>query len=486
MGAREEIEHVVVLMLENRSFDGVLGQLYPKSEAFDGLSGRESNPYHKPDGTVEDVPVWNNDGMDPTTATIPDPDPGELFAEDMNVQLFGLGGTPSDAPPPMTGFVDNYVRQPSAAGMPDPRAVMHYFTPTQVPVISALAREFGVSDRWHASAPCQTWPNRFFTHTATAGGFVDNTPAHVYSMPSIFRRLGDRGKTWRVYFHDMPQSAALADLWDEMPLHFRFIDEFERDAAADALPSYGFIEPRYFASTELGLIPNDAHPPHNVVYAEQLVARVYNAVRAGPGWKRTLLIVTFDEHGGCFDHVPPPRAVPPGPPPADGSFAFDRYGVRVPAVIVSPFIAPGIVRPAKRDASDPRPPYPFDHTSIIATLRKLFDLGEPLTGRDAVAPDLLDALGLDEPLNDGPPRLDPSAIQPSGDEVAVRAAAPPNHMQTALCEMAAHLPASPAAAVGVPGSAPVRDAAAPAKFDELPLHEAAAYAIDRLRSFIGR
>src|SRR5712691_714620 len=144
MGAREGIEHVVVLMLENRSFDCMLGKLYPKSPGFEGLSGTESNPWHKPDGTVVTLPVWNDDGMGPATATIPDPDPGELFAADMNVQLFGLGGTPGDATPPMSGFVDNYVRQHPGDPQFDPMAVMHYFTPQQVPVISALAKAFGV------------------------------------------------------------------------------------------------------------------------------------------------------------------------------------------------------------------------------------------------------------------------------------------------------------------------------------------------------
>jgi phospholipase C len=150
MGAREGIEHVVVLMLENRSFDCMFGKLYPKGPGFDGLSGRETNPYHKPDGTVEQLPVWNDEDMDPVSACIPDPDPGELFTEDMNVQLFGLDGTPNDDPPAMTGFVDNYVRQPPTDAPHDPRAVMHYFTPKQVPVISTLAKAFGVSDQWHA------------------------------------------------------------------------------------------------------------------------------------------------------------------------------------------------------------------------------------------------------------------------------------------------------------------------------------------------
>jgi phospholipase C len=252
------IEHVVVLMLENRSFDCMLGKLYPKTATFDGLSGHETNPWHKNDGTVQQIPVWNNGAMDPASACIPDPDPGELFLEDMNLQLFGLKGTPGDSIPTMDGFVDNYVRQKGANGVNDPIEVMHYFTPDQVPVISQLAKAFGVSDQWHASAPCQTWPNRFFAHCATADGLPNNTPLHVFSMPTILKQLSEHCRTWKVYYHDLPQAATLADIWLEAPSHFKlFDDEFAKDAAAGVLPNYTFIEPRYFTDDFGKKIPSD-------------------------------------------------------------------------------------------------------------------------------------------------------------------------------------------------------------------------------------
>lgn len=450
MGAATEIEHVVVLMLENRSFDCMLGRLYPKSAAFEGLSGAESNLFHRPDGTAQTVPVWNDTGMDATTACIPDPDPGELFP-DMNAQLFGQGGVASDGPPPMSGFVDDYMSQ--APGTPDPRAVMHYFTPEQVPVISALARAFGLSDQWHASAPCQTWPNRFFAHAGTCAGYVDNDHFPLpFKQPTIFRRLQDAGKSWHVYFHDVPQVTTIEDLWVEAPLHFKLYEEFPKDAASGSLPNYSFIEPRYFTDGPLGLVPNDEHPPHNVAYGEQLIASVYNAVRAAPTWKKTLFIITYDEHGGCYDHMPPPAAVSPDALRPDG-FAFDRYGVRVPAVIVSPWVPPGsIVRSAPAGLPHDGPPYPFDHTSIIKTLRALFGLGNPLTARDAAAPDLLSALTLDEPTNDGPASVTPTAAQPSAAEVATRAAAPPNSMQSALCRLAGQLPGAQGGAAASDGT----------------------------------
>jgi len=427
-----QIDHVVVLMLENRSFDSMLGWLKPGDPNFRGLTGNESNPQTGPG--LPPIKVWNQTGSDPATMSTPSPDPGERFSEDINAQLFGVDN-PTSGAPTMDGFVINYIGQPgvSAAGAD---AVMHYFTPDQVPVISQLATAFGVSDCWHASAPCQTWPNRFFVHTATAGGYVNNSPVHFpYTMKSVYELLDAKGLAWKIYFHDIPQSATLANIWESGATNFRrFEADFVADAMAGNLPAYSFIEPRYFSSSPLQLIPNDEHPPHNVHYGEQLIATVYNALRSGPNWHQTLFILTYDEHGGCFDHVPPPAAAAPGGPAPDG-FAFDRYGVRVPAVIVSPYIPVGsVVRPP--DGS----PYPFDHTSIISTLRAIFDLDGPLTGRDAVAPDLLGALSLDGPTNDGPSQIVAPGEMPTPDEVTAYLQRPPNDHQESLCMLAAHLP----------------------------------------------
>lgn len=419
-----DILHVVVLMLENRSFDCMFGTLQTRLAGIDGLSGHESNTWHAPNGQVQ-IPVWNDPSLTSATATIPDPDPGELYA-DITVQIHGKNG---DAP--MGGFVDNYMSQPAADKPYDPKAVMHYFTPDQVPVLSQLAYEFGVSDRWFASAPNQTWPNRFFAHACTAAGYVNNDPPHFpYMMPTVFGRLAEKHCDWRVYFHDMPQAATLARLWENVPTHFRFFNAFVADAAAGRLPTYSFIEPRYFPNTVLNQIPNDMHPPHNVAFGEELVAQVYNAVRAGPHWKQTLLIITYDEHGGCYDHVLPPPAVPPDARTPD-DVVFDHYGVRVPAVIVSPYVTKGsLIRPPGN--------VPFDHTSIAATLRRLFGI-RPLTARDAAAPDLIGALDT-QPDNDGPLRIVAPAPPPDAAEVARVASKPPNDLQKSLSGAAALLP----------------------------------------------
>jgi phospholipase C len=211
--------------------------------------------------------------------------------------------------------------------------------------------------------------------------------------------------------------------------------QFLADAQTGSLPSYSFIEPRYFADLFGTYIPNDEHPPHNVVYGEQLIASVYNALRSSPCWKQTLLVITYDEHGGCFDHVAPPKAVPP-----DGKinnaygFDFSAYGVRVPAVIISPYMAPGSKLHEGRDGT------PFDHTSIIRTVRDLFGLGGPLTARDAAAPSLMEMLDLALPTNDGPLSVDASLISAPPAQVATRAAAPLNGMQASLAAAATQLP----------------------------------------------
>jgi len=433
------IDHVVVLMLENRSFDNLLGALHPKSPAFNGLDGTESNPLDPANPGLASISVWNSHVVNSATMSIPTPDPGERFA-DINQQLFGLD-SPSDtvpmedptvtATPGMNGFVANYLAQD---GNPVPQDVMHYFLPEQLPVISTLARAFAVCDQWHASAPCQTWPNRFFAHTGTANGYANNSPTHFpYEMQTVFNQLLDAVSTadpWKVYFHDFPHALTLSRLWAHVD-RFRVFAEFKQDAANASLPAYSFIEPRYFPDL---LPPNDGHPPHDLTLAEQLIAEVYNSLRSSPLWARTLLIVTCDEHGGCYDHVPPPAAVPPDHPPST-PFAFDRYGVRVPAILVSPWIAPGTILRVSAGGG-----YPFDHTSIIATLGKRWDFTHALTPRVASAPDLEAVLNLPGATNDGPGSITAPPYEGTHDDLQRALGAPLNDFQQALHEAAGHLP----------------------------------------------
>ncbi len=473
MGALESIEHVVVLMLENRSFDCMLGKLYPKDPSFEGLSGNERNLW-----LTQPIPVWSSSSvpLDAGAACIPDPDPGELFS-DMNGQLFN--GPRSAVPPQMTGFVADYMAQQPQP--PDCRAPMHYFTPDQVPVISTLARAFGVCDQWFASAPCQTWPNRFFAHTGTALGYVNNANfPHLFPGPSIFRRLSDCKRSWRVYFHDVPQSVMIGDILIEAPLHYRLFSTFLSDAHNGALPNYSFIEPRYFTDLFLNNTPNDEHPPHDIRYGEALMGAVYNAVRSSPCWKKTLLLITYDEHGGCFDHVSPPSAVAPDDHAQDG-FGFNSYGVRVPAVLISPYVPPGSkVRVAPAGLPTAGPPYPFDHTSIIKTLRILFGLGASLTARDDAAPDLIAPLSLNQPTNDGPSQVLGPVPPPDVVTLQKRASAKPNQMQAALAQMTDQLPTAPMSADdAVPAPRPL-SGRVPAT-----VAQAHARSVVQIRSFLG-
>jgi phospholipase C len=426
-----DIRHVIVLMLENRSFDMVFGDLYPASPRFKGLTGGEANAYLTYDYLVSSrTPV----GADPQC--VPTPDPGEQFT-DITEQLFSDPlGHQKGLPLSMGGFARNYATQKAQKALYDPNAVMHYYRSADLPVLHELGAAFAVSDEWFASAPCQTWPNRFFAHCGTSRGIVDNDKFFIsgeapFRSRSIFRTLEDAGKSWRVYFHDMPQSILLADVMDVAPAHYHLFKSFLADAAQGTLPAYSFIEPQYFGDFFASSPPNDQHPPHNVQYGDRLVADVYNALRSSPCWKNTLLIVTYDEHGGCFDHVAPPKAVSPDRLSTEQGFTFDMYGVRVPAIIISPWVTPGsILR-----AADLGSAYPFDHTSIIKTLCELNGLTK-LTYRDEAAPSLLPHLSLRAPHNDGPASVGSTRPMASRTELWSMGQAPPNDLHKALARFA--------------------------------------------------
>lgn len=449
----KRVNHIVVLMLENRSFDNLVGRLYPKSAQYNGLDGQENNSYQDKDGVNHIIKTWDSRGVRMDT---PNPDPGEEF-KDMTYQLFE-NHLPSLATlPTMSGFAQNYydficndetaqkelrkkrglkemgkeVQKPTEDEVAD---IMHCYSPERVPVISQLARSFAISDMYHASAPNQTWPNRFFVHTSTANGYENNSPVHFpYTMKTIFTRFNDlgRNKEWKIYFHDIPHSATLSDLWPH-PASFKTFDHFLDDAHKGRLPSYSFIEPRFYQEAQF---PSDQHPPHDVRHGEQLMAEVYNALRKSPQWKETLLVITYDEHGGCYDHQPPPSAVPPEPPRENQKFAFDRYGVRVPAVFVSPLIAPQTILRPPVDAKAPV----FDHTSVNTSVRNCFGLGPPLTARDAVAPDFSNVLNMPEgKYNMGPEEI----IAPPAPMTTLQEAEGKNMnaLQKSLHEMSKHLP----------------------------------------------
>lgn len=383
MGAMDEIRHIVVLMLENQSFDRILGylKLDDPGEQIAGLSGGESNPLAPP-GDMTPVQVKQISGPE---GYVTDPSPGHDF-EDVNVQLFGTRSPRKGEGPTNQGFVLSYASQADAGGRPlgsRGQAIMGCLDPGALPVTATLARHFVVCDHWFASVPGPTWPNRFFVHAATSLGHLD-TPETAgqfaaqfwgspYRMRTIFENLMDAGHTWKVYFDDYAQAFALRNLHAYVD-QFRKFEQFAADVEAGSLPTYSFIEPRSFSAP--GYPANDQHPPHHLLEGEKLIASIYDTLRADEAtWRQCLFLVLYDEHGGFYDHVPPPAAVRPDAAVASPSgFAFDRLGVRVPALLISPWVPEG-----HADHSV------YDHTSLPATLKKMLGLPTFLTARDRAA-----------------------------------------------------------------------------------------------------
>lgn len=368
------IEHVIVLCLENRSYDHMLGFLkMPNGTPLPhGLTGNELN-LENPAVPGSAKVVVSNDAQ--YTGDL-DVDPSHEVTH-VNVQLFGVNPPPPPGGATNIGFVLDYATQ----GPPNPHTIMKCFDPSKLPVLTQLASEFVLCDRWHSSVPGQTWPNRFFLHCASSGGFVDNQVRH-YGMRTIYENITGAGLDWGIYFHDFPQSLTLANLTDSaFKDKFKFFPDFFRDLKGGTLPNYCFLEPRYFDF--LSWKANDQHPPHDVQLGEHLIADVYEQLRASSYWAKSLFVLLYDEHGGIYDHVLPPPTVNPDPTnqqvSLDPPFDFTRLGLRVPAVIVSPFIktpAPGTIGV---DSTV------YDHSSLLATVRELFNLSKPLTNRDAHA-----------------------------------------------------------------------------------------------------
>lgn len=391
------IEKVVVLMLENRSFDHMLG--FSAISGIDVITGKtrsiqglENDKYFNRDSGGH--LVYASTGAPATLTT----DPGHEF-EDVLEQLCGKSETidpKTGAYPKVTngGFLLDYTGTD--------QAVMKCFGPGQLSVLETLAREFSVCDSWYSSLPGPTWPNRFFVHAASSGGMVDSpsdwamftsTLFHGYSFQhgTIFDLLDAANIDWCIYEGDeFPQSFAIKGMnWQWInKKRFKDFSTFAHDISQPNFgPRYVFIEPNYGRD----ILPpadfvggNSQHPLDNVYPGEQLIQAVYEAVRNSPHWERSVLMVTYDEHGGFYDHAPPPdNAVPPGDVttvPHQPVFNFKQYGVRVPTIVISPYTARNLI-----DST------PYDHTSFLRTLELLFDLPS-LTARDANAADFVHLL----------------------------------------------------------------------------------------------
>jgi phospholipase C len=297
------IKHIVQLMLENRSFDQMLGFLYatagnksPTGQAFDGLTGNESNP----DDAGREVKVFKIDQTAKHPYLMPGADPGEGF-HNTNYQLFS-----TDAPAPGTipmnkGFLINFkasIDSDLAKHFPDtlpgtePSHIMGMYAPEMLPVMSGLARGFAVCDRWFSSAPTQTIPNRAFANAATSQGHLDNH-VKVFTCPSIFGALSQKNVDWAIYGYNRDPLTRLdfPDTQSADESHFGHFRDFQNRAAAGTLPADTFLEPSFGAGG------NSQHPNYDVAAGEKLIHDVYYALRDGPGWNDTLFLVTYDEHG---------------------------------------------------------------------------------------------------------------------------------------------------------------------------------------------
>lgn len=360
-----KIDHVVVVMLENRSFDQMLGYLSLDGGRadVDGLAVGITNPY----GGRSYPPVHLGPGAFTGTAVGPE-HTGSAVSRQVN------GGK-------MDGFVSDYAATLTAHGLAgaDPGPIMGYYDAADLPVYDHLAAEFAICDRWHSSVPGATWPNRMYAVAGSADGSRDNSTGWlpIYNKHSFIRHLDAAGVSWRWYAY----SPATLRLIDPEYLvghydHFAFVDKvklnweatleealvidecsssFLEDAVTGNLPAVSWIDPNFYEPNLVGSPSNDDHPPSDVFEGQELVFRIYNALASGPKWDKTLLIVTYDEHGGFHDHVRPP------PAPDDDEKNFGEYGLRVPALIASPWVPRGGVSHTL-----------FDHTSIIKTIMQRF------------------------------------------------------------------------------------------------------------------
>ena len=327
----DNLRHLVVLMMENRSFDHMLGGLKQRHPGIDIWP----NGYTNPDAKGNEIPPQPKAEYQGQL----DPDPDHHFPG-VHQQIFNGGLTPD-----MRGFIGSYFKQ--RKDVKSSHRILYYFKPDQLPVLSNLALEYLVFNRWFASIPGPTLCNRAFAHYGTSMGHVGMELKYFGNpIKSIYERLRAGGKTTKLYYFDRASSTLeLVNLLQDQPQIFATYEQFLADCKAGTLPDYAFVEPNY--SDHDGLIASDQHPDHHVAEGERFIASIYMAIKSNAAlWPNTALLIVYDEHGGIFDHVTPPA--PDGKDddfeaPAEKTgigqpFKFDRLGIRVPAILVSPWV----------------------------------------------------------------------------------------------------------------------------------------------------
>ena len=362
----DALSHIVVLMLENRSFDHMLGCLKQTNPNIDGLNGDEAIP----DSTGAMVPTQQLAEFRGQLL----PDPHHDFAS-VDAQLFnGVRGT--NRTPTMDGFIRIYQQQ-QQPDVPSSHRIMYTFSENganNLPVLHTLAKEFAVFNRWFASIPGPTLCNRAFAHYGSSFNNVGMSVFYVNpKFKSIYERLTAGGRTSKLFYYDANSSTLeVINLLQNQQVMFGTFQDFLDACDSNTLPDYSFIEPNYKDhpspdGSGATLLATDQHPDNDVRAGESFIADVYNRIRNNPNlWPNTALLVLYDEHGGIYDHVPPPNLDPsrvdqeftaqPADTVTPEPFNFDRLGVRVPAILISPWVQAGSV------INDI-----FEHASIPAT-----------------------------------------------------------------------------------------------------------------------
>jgi phospholipase C len=379
----QKIDHIVVLMMENRSFDHMLGFL-----TIEQGRGDVEGPTLEMKNDYQGESFHVHPASRTTLTKAQDPCHSGWCVDE---QLKNKSG----------GFVSNYMKTRKGGAGGNPGVVMAYHTAAQLPVYAYLAEQFCVCDHWFCSVPGATMPNRCYAVAGTSNGTRDNLkPTRPYNLPAFVRHM--KTEQWRWYSHDYVPMLWLIDpeyglAEENVPAYFDKRDVFghrsflERAAKGD-LPAVSWIDPNFFDLTFGPAGSNDDHPPSDLHAGQKLVLQLFDALAQGPAWKKTLLVITYDEHGGFFDHVAPPKA-------ADDHANLRRYGPRVPALVVSPLV--GAKSVSQTD---------FDHTSIIKTILTRF-----CAKKDGTIPNMgarvAAAKHLGELLTEAAPRVAPTRAQ---------------------------------------------------------------------------
>lgn len=431
------IKHVVVLMEENRSFDHLLGF----RKGVNGLTGQEFNYINPSKPWLGKVFVQQN------ASNVAPCDPDHSFPA-TTMKIFGYEAyhTKNFTNPTMSGFVnfEGYLGRADT----DYCEVMNSVSVEHLPVMNSLADEFLLFDQFYASMPGPTWPNRVFFLCGTSGGLTETiNPWYkgqtgvLFPQKTIFDQMTESGRKWKNYVNDTPWELFIESV-AKNPENVVLMDEFFEDCRQGTLPDFSFINPRAGVNLTLGLGSNDMHPDHDVALGEAFYKDIYEALRASPAWNDTLFIVTFDEHGGFYDHVPTPLDVPsPGDNISsypDLGFDFERLGLRIPTLLISPWIPKGVVESFPSNPSKPASNSQYELTSIMATVRKIFNMTTgPLTKRDAWAATFEHLLSLDEPRTDCPMHL-PDPMPPTM-SLETEASKPLNGLQKHIAHVHGHL-----------------------------------------------